>query len=133
MSEFFKFNEANYNYVFHSWEGPVGREIAARAETLKTKAIASSGVKSGALKASISTYFTHHGTELEARVGANPTGDRVGYALYHHEGTGPHIIRGKPGKGLYFETKTGSVLTPLVNHPGTRSNPYLTKWLGEAV
>lgn len=133
MSELFVFNEPNYYYVFHSWEGPVGREIAARALTLEAKAISSAGLKTGALKGSISSFFTYHGTELEARVGANPTGGTVGYALYHHEGTVPHIIRAKPGSNLRYVSRGRVRFSPSVKHPGTKPNPYLTRWLREAI
>ena len=80
----FVWNETNFNQMFHSWTGPVGRNLAARAAFVEAGAVASCGFRTGRLKNAIGTLHTYHGTELEARVGANPAGDRVGYALFHH-------------------------------------------------
>lgn len=52
------------------------------------------------------------------------------YALMHHEGTKPHIIRPKQQGGvLVFNGSRGRVVTTAVRHPGTRPNPYLARQL----
>lgn len=48
------------------------------------------------------------------------------YALVHHNGSGPHIIRAKPGKMLRFPGRGGVVFVHQVRHPGSRPNPYLS-------
>ena len=88
---------------------------------------------SGALRISITSFFTHHGFELEVRVGANPQGGPTGYAFWHHEGTEPHIIRAAPGKSLRYVSNGEVKYSAVVHHPGTQANPYLTRWLREAV
>lgn len=53
--------------------------------------------------------------------------DTVPYALDHHQGTRPHLIRPKKEGGfLRFPGRGGIVFAPIVHHPGTRPNHYLT-------
>jgi len=52
------------------------------------------------------------------------------YAKYVHEGTRPHLIRVRPGKRTlkFFWVRVGAVVYPVsVRHPGTKSNPFLTR------
>lgn len=80
------------------------------------------GVKSGALRASI--FSTHVGS---------PGGQRgaviapLSYALAHHEGTRPHIIRASSAPKLVFMSGSRLIRTPIVKHPGTRPNRFLSK------
>lgn len=128
------FHETNYNNFFHTWNGPVGRDLTRRARGVEYKAIGSAGLRTGDLRRAIGTHFGRHGVELEARVGANPApGGKVGYGLFHHEGTGPHTIRPRQARALRFVMQGRVVFAASVNHPGTRPNPYLTRWLREAV
>jgi hypothetical protein len=54
-------------------------------------------------------------------------GSPLSYALLHHEGTRPHLIRpNPPNRVLRFVSKGTLVMTGLVRHPGTRPNRYLT-------
>jgi hypothetical protein len=97
------------------------------------------GKKTGALARSI-----------HARHLGNPGGQYIwigsmrSYALYHHEGTRPHPIRAHAGGLLVFTGKFKNaksskygrntfsykkVMTPMVNHPGTRANHYLSTQL----
>ena len=48
------------------------------------------------------------------------------YGIYVHEGTRPQIIRRRNKKVLANE-RSGKVFGPVVHHPGTRANPFLTK------
>lgn len=80
------------------------------------------GVKSGALRASI--YSTHTGS---------PRGQRgaviapLSYALAHHRGTKPHIIKASSAPKLVFMSGSRLIRTPIVKHPGTRPNRFLSK------
>lgn len=126
------FHQKQFDYVFHDWKGPVGRHLASRARRHKHLAVTSAGLKTGALRASIDLYFTRRGKALEVRVGANPApGGSVGYALYHHEGTRPHIIRPRYKQALAFQYRGRTVFAKVVHHPGTKPNPYLTMWMNE--
>lgn len=49
----------------------------------------------------------------------------VKYALWHHEGTRPHVIRPVRAKALRFEVDGNVVFARRVNHPGTKPNRYL--------
>lgn len=125
-----RFHQAAFDDVFHSWHGPVGRYVSRGAKKLEMLAISSAGLKTGALRRSIGSYYTRRGKALEVRVGANPgPGGVAGYALYHHEGTRPHIIRPKRARALRFTAQGHTVFANVVHHPGTRPNPYLTRWL----
>lgn len=127
-------NNSNYEHMFHSWEGPTGIYIARRATKLQTQATMQAGLRTGALKAAMGTYFGTRDKELEAKIGVNPgqgDGDS-GYARMHHEGTAAHIIR-PSGKALKFKQAGATVFYSKVNHPGTDANPYLTMFLREAV
>lgn len=72
-------------------------------------------------------------------VGADGVEMEVGsespHALYHHEGTEPHIIKAKNVSTLFFYwPKVGGFVWPtIVHHPGTKANHYLTDPLGEVV
>lgn len=50
------------------------------------------------------------------------------YAVYVEYGTAPHEIRPVRASVLCFEgPKGGLVFTRLVNHPGTRANPFMQR------
>lgn len=50
----------------------------------------------------------------------------VPYAMWHHEGTPPHVIRPVNRTVLRFPGAGGTVFATVVNHPGTAPNRYLT-------
>lgn len=128
-------NEANFDYCFHSWDGMTGRYIKSRSERLAQLARSQAGVRTGALKASIGTRYTRTGKSLTAKVGANvniaDSARNRGYGYYHHEGTLPHVIRAKNGKALRFSVAGNTLYRASVRHPGTKPNPYLTQFLKE--
>lgn len=146
METIFVPDPAGMKYLV-SWEGPVGRDSSRRLRTLEYRAKMSAGVGTptptrmtpgGALRMSIKTIKEPATeTQLEARVGSNRP-----YALWHHEGTGiyggkgPYLIKPKkPGGRLRFWwARTGTIeYRKSVVHPGSKPNPYLTRWLREAV
>ena len=55
------------------------------------------------------------------------------YARWHHEGAGPHVILPRNAARLVFRVNGRLVFAKKVNHPGNKPNPYLSRWLGEAV
>lgn len=132
-----EWNDANYDYMFHNWDGPTGRYIRTRAERLEAIARTAVGYRTGQLKARIGSRYTHRGKALEARVGANvhlPDSRATrGYGYWHHEGTLPHVITARKAKALRFVVAGVPVYRHSVHHPGTKPNPYLTKYLKETV
>lgn len=127
-----------------SWEGPCGQDSRRRLDTLEFRARNSAGISTpnptrptpgGALRMSIRTEIkpiNKPGT-LEATVGSNRP-----YAAAHHEGAKRHKIvpRASNPSGLlrFWWGRVGAIVyRKSVNHPGNRPNPYLTRWLREAV
>ena len=50
------------------------------------------------------------------------------YAVFVEKGTAPHEIKPLRARALRFETVGGDlVFTQLVNHPGTRANPFMQR------
>jgi hypothetical protein len=133
-SDYFVFNEPGMNSTFESWTGPTGKFIAEKSLELEGKARISAGFQTGNLIRSITTeYGRTTGGDLESHVGANPGGHTVGYALYHHEGTKPHIIEPNSAKALRFVVGGIVVYAQRVFHPGTRPVHYLTRWLRDVI
>lgn len=130
-------HEAEFNRVFRSWNGMTGDYIRKRSRRLETLARSGVGVRSGALKASIDSRYGRQGGELRVKVGANPhLPDSMrtrGYGYFHHEGTLPHKITAKNAKALKFRMAGRTVYRRSVNHPGTKPNPYLTRYLKEVI
>jgi hypothetical protein len=55
------------------------------------------------------------------KIGANSP-----HAMVHHQGTRPHLIRGKDQQMLRFKKGSRIIYTRQVMHPGTKANKYLT-------
>lgn len=79
------------------------------------------GVKTGALRASIHMRHTGNFTGQYLWIGSTKN-----YAYMHHEGTRPHIITPDRAPALVFRSGARIVRTPIVFHPGTRPNRYLS-------
>lgn len=82
------------------------------------------GVKTGALRKSI--YYRHTPAPYGQKITIGATKN---YALAHHEGTRPHQIHAKNGGVLVFARRGRVIRTPMVNHPGTRPNKFLSRQL----
>ena len=83
------------------------------------------GVKTGALQRNIRSYHLGNATGQYAGLIADKP-----YALMHHEGTKPHIIRpANPGGTLVFRKGSRVISTREVRHPGTKPNRYLSNQL----
>jgi phage gpG-like protein len=115
--------QPGWDQTFKSHTGPVGREIDRRATRVLAAARGQVGIRTGQLRGNIhKEWITQPGGDVGVRVGSN-----VPYALLHHEGTKPHIIRARRAKLLRYINRQGQVtFARSVFHPGTRSNKYLT-------
>lgn len=98
----------------------IGEGVVQSAESFVGKAMAETPVDTGTLRGSIHVEDVNvGGSEATAKVSTG--GEASEYAVFVHEGTGPHEIRGHPV--LAFD---GIVVTK-VNHPGTRAFKYLER------
>jgi predicted RNA-binding protein YlqC (UPF0109 family) len=127
-------DKAQLELLLNRPEGDVGRYIGKRARLVAAMARSKVGVKSGRLKRSIRVYGANKTTlGQEIYIGSS-----VPYALMHHNGTRPHLIRARQGRVLKFRTgmhgpanakgngsKGMFVYAHVVHHPGTKPNPYL--------
>lgn len=83
------------------------------------------GFQTGALQRNIRAY--HLGNAMGQFAGL--IADKP-YALAHHEGTRPHIIKPKEAGGVLVFSKGSRVIrTREVRHPGTKPNKYLSDQL----
>lgn len=121
---------------FLSWEGPIGEDLRRRLRTLTFRAKVTAGFDTGQLKRDL--RWGPGGSPL------NPVpvwplglqgwvGSTTPHARVHHEGSRPHMIYPRRRNALRFRTMGKVVYASSVRHPGTRPNPYLTRWLREAV
>lgn len=100
------------------------RKTATEIKNLSKKTLGRGPYSTGALGASIHQDGPQTaGWYIRSRVGSP-----LDYAIYVHEGTKPHVIRGRGGKNLSFWWRKRGVLFrgPKVNHPGQEDNPFLT-------
>jgi hypothetical protein len=114
-------NYTRLRYILNSPAGPVGREMKKRAEIARTFARAKVGKETGMLAMSL---YIEHSTAINGqhlRIGSN-----LPYALYHHEGTRPHLIHARGAEVLRFTNRGRVVYARTVMHPGTKPNRYLT-------
>lgn len=116
---------------FISWAGPIGSDLRRRGRTLQFRARSSVGVRTGKLRADIAIREATRVDGLEISVGN--WGTR--YAAAQHQGAKPHVIEAKnaPFLHFYWAKKQKWVIAKKVFHPGNRANPYLARWLREAV
>ena len=113
------------NFELRNMYGTVGRYIRKVGQRVATRARRQVGVKTGRLKASIRMQVIRRRGEVAVKIGGY-----TDYARMHHEGTRPHIIEPKKaGTQLVFMKGSRIIRTPVVNHPGTRPNRYLTNQL----
>lgn len=99
---------------------PIYPDLRRRAEAVSVRAKVLVGKRTGALAASIGVSDTRLPGGWNFRI----TADRR-YALYHHRGTKPHIIKGP----VAFRSGGRLVVARNVHHPGTKPNPYLSRAL----
>jgi hypothetical protein len=115
---------------FLGWTGPIGSDLRRRGRTLEFRARSSAGFRTGKLRLDIETRERTVVDGLQIEVG----NWHVRYAAAQHQGARPHIIvPRKPGGRLVFQVAGKTVFAKRVNHPGNPANPYLARWLNEAV
>lgn len=117
----FRKDPGAWDYFFDNPLGPVGRNLAKRGYAVLMGARAQVGVKTGALRASLHMRHFKDPRGQYVRIGSD-----LNYALAHHEGTKPHLIRPRRAEKLRFVSRGVIVHTHLVRHPGTPPNRYLT-------
>ena len=100
--------------------GEVGRYLAGRARLIVVGARGQVGKKPGKLQGSIHSRQSRTAYGQMAWIGST-----VEYALAHHEGTKPHIIRPDKAKALRFTAGSRVIYSRAVKHPGTSANRYL--------
>lgn len=99
--------------------GALAEGVTNAAHDLEARAKDATPVDTGTLRASIHTEGPQvGGMSVTAKVQTG--GESSGYAIFVHEGTGPHVIRAH-GKALAFDGH----FAKSVNHPGTPAFKYL--------
>lgn len=108
-------------------DGPVVRRMIEDGEKVKVEARRLVGKRTHNLESRILKRVGDIGGNPAVFVGV----ENVPYALFHHEGTRPHIIRARRANYLRFvSSRTGKVVyTKQVNHPGTKPNRFLVNAL----
>lgn len=100
--------------------------VTEAAEDLVGKAQERTPVDTGTLKASIHVAGVSGVGSNSARATYSATvstgGEANEYAVFVHEGTGPHLIAAKNGKALHFN----GVFARSVNHPGTAAHRFMS-------
>lgn len=119
---------------FTGWTGPIGRDLHRRLRTLQYRAKGSVGTRyaTGELRRDIEIRHRTVVDGLQGEVGSWHTD----HAAAHHEGARPHMIYPRadnPIQRLVFRVNGRLVFAKKVSHPGNRPNPFLTRWLREAV
>jgi hypothetical protein len=98
--------------------------VGLSAEHLVGAAQADAPVDEGTLRASITT----DGAEMSgmgATAKVYTSGESSEYAIFVHEGTGPHEIRPRHGKALAWPG--GGHPVKVVHHPGTSATKFLER------
>jgi hypothetical protein len=115
------FRKAELDFLLNSPSGTVGRYLARKGSIIKAAAKRQVGVRTGALRRSISTRHRRNSRGQFVLVGSS-----LDYALAHHQGTKPHIITPNRSQVLRFVRGSTVIYATSVRHPGTRPNRYLT-------
>jgi hypothetical protein len=119
------FRKAEYEFFFNEPSGKVGRYLALRGGLIVRAAKAQVGVRTGALRASI---HMRHARDIRGQY--IRIGSAMNYALLHHEGSKPHMIKPDRAQVLRFTSRGRVMYAHAVMHPGTEPNRYLTDNLG---
>ena len=95
----------------------IGKAIALSVALVNRNAKLEAPVgKTGMLKSGIHSRINPLNGKVEST---------VGYGVFVHEGTSPHIIRPVKKKALYWKGAAHPV--KLVRHPGTKANPFMKR------
>ena len=115
------FRRAELDFLLNSPEGDVGRYLANKGRLITVAAKAQVGVRTGALRSSIHMRHLRDSRGQYVKIGSN-----LDYALLHHQGSKPHVIRPDRSKVLRFVRGSRIIYTSSVMHPGTKANRYLS-------
>jgi hypothetical protein len=115
------FRKAELDFLLNSPEGDVGKYLAKKGRLIMAAAKAQVGVRTGALRSSIHMRHLRDSRGQYVKIGSN-----LDYALLHHQGTKPHVIRPDRAKVLRFVRGSRIIYTTSVMHPGTKANRYLS-------
>jgi len=115
------FRRAELDFLLNSPEGDVGKYLAKKSRLITAAAKAQVGVRTGALRSSIHMRHLRDSRGQYVKIGSN-----LDYALLHHQGTKPHVIRPDRAKVLRFVRGSRIIYTTSVMHPGTKANRYLS-------
>jgi hypothetical protein len=107
--------------MLNSPEGDVGKYLAKKGRLITAAAKAQVGVRTGALRSSIHMRHLRDSRGQYVKIGSN-----LDYALLHHQGTKPHVIRPDRAKVLRFVRGSTIIYATSVMHPGTKANRYLS-------
>lgn len=137
MGASIRFHPGPLTRMLASADGAVGKYVSGRGNLVVKRAKQLVGKsptdphdpRKGrhALKNSIRQRFRPDlaGAAVEIEAGRQPP---LPYAILHHEGFPPHVIRGNPLLVFDWERHGGlTVVTPSVNHPGYSGNPFLVQ------
>ena len=111
--------------------GGVGRDLDARSRRVLAAARTLVGVRTGTLLTSIRREegVDARGRYIDVVAGVPGLTDYLGF---HHDGTGPHIIRPRRRRALRFIAGGRVVFATRVRHPGTQGTFFLTRALDAA-
>lgn len=127
----------NYVKAFYTPGGQTGRWLKREAKRVEfvSKTYVGKGGTGRLAKSIRAGKVTKDGPlELEVYVRANARkrGDKTSYALAHHEGSGPHVIRAKNGGYLHWGGRGGPMVVAVI-HPGSKGTYYLLRALNLVV
>jgi len=94
----------------------IGKAIALSVALVNRNAKLEAPARTGRLRAGIHSRINPLNGKVEST---------VGYGVFVHEGTSPHIIRPVKKKALYWKGAAHPV--KLVRHPGTKANPFMKR------
>lgn len=114
-------DKAQLRVILNTPKGKLWWALHRRGNAIVRAAKKQVGVDTGALRQSIHMRHTGNVTGQYLWIGAKKS-----YAYMHHEGTRPHTITPNEKPLLVFRSGARIVRTPVVNHPGTRPNRYLS-------
>lgn len=114
-------DKAQLRVILNTPAGNLWHALDRRGKAIVRDAKKQVGVDTGALRQSIHMKHTGNVTGQYLWIGS-----KKNYAYMHHEGTRPHTITPKTKPLLVFRSGARIVRTPIVEHPGTRANKYLS-------
>jgi hypothetical protein len=115
------FRKAELDFMLNSPEGDVGRYLAEKGNLIMDAARAQAGLRTGALRRSIHMRHLRDSRGQYVKIGS-----KLDYALVHHEGSKPHVIRPARTKVLRFVKGSMVIYSPEVMHPKVEANRYLS-------